>query len=156
MHTFSIPEWHALALEGTACPARILIHGNSMYPLIRINRDYVTICPLKEKPEEGDIVLFADPDRKRYVLHRVWQTEDDRVLTWGDNCLRPDGWIPLEMVWGKAALIERGKRTFVPERQSGMRLARFWHRFGRVWRLMNRVLRTVRNGISRLFSRTEG
>ena len=127
MPTLTISEWHELAREGSAPPMRIQVHGNSMYPMIRINRDYVTIRPPEDRPEAGDIVLFADPPRSRYVLHRVWQTDGDRVLTWGDNCLGPDGWIPLDLVWGRVTLIERGRRTICPDRASGLRLARIWH-----------------------------
>ena len=91
MRQLTISEWHSMAREGTAIPVRILIKGDSMFPLIRINRDYVTVLPLDEQPEKGDIVMFADQVKQRYVLHRVWKIEGDRVMTWGDNCSRPDG-----------------------------------------------------------------
>ena len=153
MRRLSIPEWHELAQEGAAIPMRILIKGNSMFPLIRVNRDYVTIYPLEECPEVGDIVMFADPGRNRYVLHRAWQVREDRVLTWGDNCRAPDGWIPLEMIWGKAVLIERGKRNIEPDRKAGMHLARIWHRVGKVWRFSARYYRTLKSRILRLKKR---
>jgi len=150
MRQLTILEWHNMAREGTAVPVRILIKGDSMYPLIRINRDHVTIQPLEAPPEAGDIVMSAPPGKERYVLHRVWQTEADRVLTWGDNCLKPDGWIPLEMVWGKAVLIERGKRTIEPNRINGLRLARVWHRIGWIQRFAVRGFRIVRCRVRRL------
>ena len=58
--SLSIPEWHRMAMEGAAPPVRILLNGGSMFPLIRWNRDYVTIAPLKEPPVIGDIVLIAE------------------------------------------------------------------------------------------------
>ena len=125
--TLSIPQWHALAQEGSRLPMRILIQGWSMYPLIRKNQDYVTILPLDGLPQRGDIVLFSDPARERYVLHRVWKTAAGRALTWGDNCQAPDAWIPLDAVWGKAALIERGKRKIRPHPRQGLLLARVLH-----------------------------
>ena len=121
MHTLTIPEWHDPARDGAAPPMRIRIDGNSMFPLVRIHRDHVTIRPVEEAPVPGDIVLFADPDRPRYVLHRVWAVEEDRVLTWGDNCPRPDGWIPREAIWGQAVLIERGRRVPAQEHPSRLR-----------------------------------
>ena len=154
MRQLTIPEWHNMALEGTKVPVRILISGDSMYPMIRKNRDYVTIYPLEEPPETGDIVLFSDPDRNRYVLHRVWQTGEDRVMTWGDNCIEPDGWMPLEMIWGRAVLIERGKRNIRPKRKTGMRIAGFWHRFGRIWRPARRYYLAVRRRIHRFLPST--
>ena len=44
-----------------------------MSPLIRYKKDYVTIIPLEAPPVSGDIVLFADFTRDRYVMHRVWK-----------------------------------------------------------------------------------
>ena len=130
----SIPLWHAMAQTGCMIPMRIPIHGNSMYPLVRMDRDLVTIVPLQEIPQAGDIVLIADPSRDRYVLHRVWKAEGDRVLTWGDNCEKPDGWMPGNAIWGKAILIERGKRSITPDPEKGLRLARIWHRAGKAYR----------------------
>ena len=144
MKKISVPQWHEMARSGEAPPMRILIQGNSMFPLIRRNRDYVTILPLEGAPSVGDIVLFSDPLREeRYVLHRVWRIERDAVLTWGDNCPAPDEWLPADAVWGRAALIERGRRTIYPQPGRGMALARFWHVAGRGWRLARRIGRRL-------------
>ena len=146
--SISIPAWHALAQAGQAPPMRILIQGNSMFPLIRKNRDYVTILPLEGAPAVGDIVLFVDPEQPgRYVLHRLWRIERDWALTWGDNCRCPDAWVPLEAVWGKASLIERGKRSIRPNPQKGMALAQFWHVTGRGYRWAQGVKYRIRGGL---------
>lgn len=137
--SLSVPEWHALAQEGICLPVCIPINGRSMLPLIRRNRDIVTVLPLEGTPAVGDIVLFSDPARHRFVLHRVWRVEDGRVLTWGDNCDRPDGWQPLDAVWGKAAQIERGPLRIRPSPGRGLLLARIWHVVGRVWRSCRRI-----------------
>ena len=149
----TIPEWHGMAQAGCIIPMRIPIHGNSMYPLVLMDRDLVTIVPLLEMPRVGDIVLFADPIKDRYVLHRVWRAAEDRVLTWGDNCDYPDRWMPLDAIWGKAILIERGKRSITPDPEKGLRLARIWHRAGKMYRwcrlqgsrLKRLVKRRIRN-----------
>ena len=128
MHkSISIPEWHQMALEGVSPPIRITLNGCSMDPLIRIRKDYVTIAQLDQTPVIGDIVLFANPERKRYVVHRVWKLKNDQVLTWGDNCPSPDGWMPLDAIWGKVVLIERGDRRIKTHPRIGMLWARFWH-----------------------------
>ncbi len=124
----SIPEWHAMAQAGRIVPMRIPIHGISMYPLIRMDRDMVTIMPVEERPRVGDIVLFCDPKRERYVLHRLWKAEENRAFTWGDNCENPDGWMEWDKIWGKAVLIERGKLRITPDPKKGLRLARVWHK----------------------------
>ena len=130
----SIPAWHELAQAGTCLPMRIPINGDSMFPLVRRNRDPVTIVPLEGPLTIGDVVLFADPYTPRYVLHRVWKLEGERALTWGDNCDKPDGWIPLEAIWGRAVLIERGGREIRPSPRRGMILARVWHPAGWLYR----------------------
>ena len=126
--TMPIHEWHRLALEDKAPLMRILLHGSSMEPLIRIRKDYVTIIPSDASNRIGDIVLISDPEtEKRYVVHRIWKKRGNYVLTWGDNCSRSDGWIPLDHVWGKVVLIERGDRKIRPCARKGIVWAWFWH-----------------------------
>lgn len=140
-----------MARAGQAPPMRILIQGGSMFPLIRRNRDHVTILPLEGTPAVGDIVLFADPEQPgRYVLHRLWRMEQNRALTWRDNCPCPDAWLPLEAVWGKVWLVERGKRRIRPNPQKGMALARFWHVAGRGYRWAQGVKRKIRSRLKSL------
>ena len=148
--SLSISQWHGMALDGKAVPMRIPIHGGSMFPLIRMDRDYVTILPLEEELQAGDIVLICDPAADRYVLHRVWRLKNGKALTWGDNCPRADGWQPLDSIWGKAALIERGKHTIRPDRKKGMRLARFWHIAGYAYRPAFYAVMAVKRRINRL------
>ena len=149
-HSLSVSEWHKLSLEGTMLPVRTLISGYSMEPLIRYNRDYVTVIPLSESLAEGDIVLFSDPYQKRYVLHRVWTLENERVLTWGDNCDRPDAWMTVNDIWGKVILIERGNHKITPDARKGLLFARFWHIAGRAYRILRG---TVSRVYHRIFTR---
>ncbi len=149
--SLSIPEWHRLAQAGETIPVRTLIHGNSMYPSVRMDRDYVTILPVRERVEAGDIVLFIDPYLDRFVLHRVWRVRGDQVLTWGDNCPRPDREMPLEAVCGLVTLIERGRLKIRPRRGRGLALARFWHVAGRGYRFGRRCVRSLRYRLGRLW-----
>ena len=141
--SLSIPEWHQMVKEGKAPPVRIQLGGSSMFPLIRYKKDYVTIVPLEVPPVPGDIVMFADPSRNRYVMHRVWEVRDGEVLTWGDNCTYDDGWIPMDEIWGKAVRVERGRKTIQMNAQKGMRWAYFWHPVGRVYRFAARRIKGV-------------
>ena len=140
----SIPDWHEMAKNGICVPVRILIHGGSMFPLIRMDRDYVTIVPVTGNLTAGDIVLFADTGEERYVLHRVWKMQKGMVLTWGDNCRAADGWLPVDAIWGKATLIERGRKKIHPDPAKGLRLARIWHFAGRGYRFSKRILSGIR------------
>ncbi len=150
--TISIPEWHQLAAQGNAPPVRIQLNGGSMSPLVRMNRDYVTVIPLKETPVAGDIVLFYEPHTDRYIVHRVWDVRNNQIMTWGDNCPKPDGWLSREVVWGKINQIERGKRTIYPNPEKGLKWARFWHKTGRIYRFSNRYIDAVKRRIKKLIS----
>ena len=143
--TLSIAEWCELAQEGTRLPVRIPLMGHSMFPLVRYNRDLVTVVPLDKPVQIGDIVLFADHGRNLYVMHRVWALKDKTVQTWGDNCDGPDGWFPMEAVWGRVILIERGSREIHPDPQKGIRWAKFWHQGRKAYHLY----RKCKDGINR-------
>lgn len=105
----SVQEWHALALSGQPIPMRFTVEGDSMRPLIRRRRDVVMLLPMDRPPLVGDIVLFVTGDEaRRYVLHRVWEVDGGRVRTFGDGCLRPDGWMPADHIWGRVVCIRRG------------------------------------------------
>ena len=153
--TLSIPDWHKMAAEGNAPPVRIRLSGYSMNPLIRGCRDYVTVKPVEEEIVVGDIVLFFGPEKNRYVIHRVWELKEDKVLTWGDNCLKPDGWIMKENVWGKVVLIERGKRVIHPDPQKGKRWATFWHPLGRIYRFVRRIKQGILYRIRKMLGKKQ-
>lgn len=139
--SLSVQEWYQMSQEGTGIPIRIPLMGWSMYPLVRYNKDYVTVMPIDDELRIGDIVLFPDYSRKDvYVMHRVWSIKDNMVLTWGDNCKEPDNWMPESEILGKAILIERGKRKIQPDPQRGIRWAKFWHQAGKFRRLYKRYM----------------
>lgn len=125
--TRSIPmeTWCELAREGAAPPVSICLEGDSMRPLIRRGRDPVTIVPLNREMKIGDVVLFT-LDKSRYVVHRVWKLKDDRVRTFGDNCVNPEPWFSREQVLGQVVRYVRNGRTH----QLDTPQARAW---GRVW-----------------------
>lgn len=127
----SVAMWHEMRFDANPIPLCTTVSGVSMYPLIRKGRDVMVIHHVKRPLACGDIVLFHDPVRERYVLHRVWSLTPDRVLTWGDNCLRPDGWMKPEMVWGVAVAMKRGKRMLRFEsdtaRKIGIAFAKLRH-----------------------------
>ncbi len=151
--SLAIPEWHRMAMEGNAPPVRIPLNGYSMFPLIRNGKDYVTIIPLDREVALGDIVLISEPGTGRYVMHRVWEFHDDQVLTWGDHCAKPDGWIPVDAIWGRAILIERGHWEIHPNPIKGMRWAKFWHQAGKVYRPIAGYSRGAIRRIKKLFKR---
>lgn len=59
IRVMSVKQWHQLCSEGAELQVRIPVNGVSMQPLIRKNRDIVTLLPLRRVPERGDIVLLS-------------------------------------------------------------------------------------------------
>lgn len=148
--TISIPEWLDLAQEDTKIPIRIPLLGWSMVPLIRYKRDYVTIMPLDRKPQVGDIILFSAPVGEKYIVHRIWKMKDQEVLTWGDNCISPDGWLQIDNVLGKVVLIERGRRKIKPNPAKGILWARIWHQAGKLYRPYIKYKYKLKDSIEKL------
>lgn len=111
--SLSIQEWVKLAEQNIDIPVRISLHGISMEPLVCKDRDFVTIIPMKRDLLVGDIVLFADMKRDRYVVHRVWKLTDDSVCTWGDNCYNADGWFPKSAIKGLVIKVEKAEGKII-------------------------------------------
>ncbi len=151
--SISVREWHQMALEGSAPPVRILLNGGSMQPLIRMNRDYVTIVQPDEDLQVGDIVLFYEPYTDRYIVHRIWDMDNNRIMTWGDYLPRPDDWMPIEAIWGKVVLIERGRKQIQPDPKKGIIWATIWHRGGKWCRLYIRYKNGIIRRINKLKAR---
>ncbi len=106
--SISIREWAALAQSGSASNVTIQLHGNSMRPLVRKERDFVTIAPLTRKLKRGDVVLFQASDG-RYTVHRIIRLLPGHILTQGDHCRCPDLPTPLEDVFGLVVQVKRGR-----------------------------------------------
>ena len=123
--SLSIERWRQLGLQGDMLPVTITLDGDSMRPLIRRGRDRVTILPATRDLHIGDVVLFRSA-QGRYVVHRIWKIDGDRVRTLGDNCMNPDAWIPVESVWGQVVCFERAGRSW----RLNTGLSRAW---GRIW-----------------------
>ncbi len=137
----SIEEWRRLTAEGGRISVHIPLNGVSMQPLVRRQRDIVTIIPATRKLIVGDIVLFQRSDGT-YVVHRLQKIFGDSVQTLGDNCPFPDSPIPIYSVLGIITHVRRGKHTFCVDKP-------IWRFLGRCWMF----LRPIRNVIRFCFSR---
>lgn len=147
----TVAQWRLLTQEGAWIPVRIQLNGSSMQPLIRRMQDYVTVQPLNRPLKTGDIVLFAD-DAGRYVVHRVWKLEPDRVITLGDNCPHPDSPLRYDQIWGLVTKLERG-RIRVDLDSGASRL------YGRIWMRLcpiRRLYRRLRALAGRIYRRRKG
>ena len=128
-----LEKWRELGENGASIPMKIPLHGRSMEPLIKSERDLVTILPLVRDPLVGDIVLFRRADGKN-IVHRVYRVFQDGIQTLGDNCRRPDEPISQKDIFGIIVSVEKKGKTYQldteQQRTNGIR----WIKYGRpVW-----------------------
>ena len=123
--TLPIDQWHQMGQAGEMIPVTITLAGDSMRPLIRRDRDKVTIIPLNRELQIGDIVLFQGGP-ERYVVHRVYRIRDEFVQTLGDNCYNPDPWMKKAQVWGLVVRMERNGKIYPLDTEASRRWGRFW------------------------------
>lgn len=102
--------------------------GNSMLPFIRGERDSVVLVKKKEA-KAGDIVL-ALVDGKRYILHRIWSVDGDRVTLMGDGNISGKELCGIADISGTVTHIVRpdGHRTSVD--------TAVFQRRSRIWRIL--------------------
>lgn len=85
---------------------RFRVKGQSMWPLLRSNRDIVEIIRA-DNLRNGDIVL-AGVGTHQYLLHRIICKNDDNLTLCGDGNLTAIEYCTTEDVIGKVVLIIRG------------------------------------------------
>lgn len=89
---------------------QIYPRGTSMLPLLRQDRDWVTLVKPVEPPQIRDIILYRRGDGA-YVLHRILKREKDGYVLCGDNQVWPEKGIQTEQIIGVVnALGINGKR----------------------------------------------
>ena len=148
--SLGIAQWHELGLRGDRIPVTIMLEGDSMRPLIRRGRDYVTIVPIDRTVQKGDVVLFCGGP-ERFVVHRVWKVDGDRVQTLGDNCVNPDPWMPLEDVWGLVVKMERDGRYYRLDSRAARAFGLIWMRLFPARRAYLRCRRLAARAVRKIF-----
>lgn len=96
---------HLCALLASGKRAKLRPKGKSMRPFIREESDILIIAPTT-KLRRGDMVL-ARTDEGDYVVHRVIQTNGDRIVLAGDGNLFGRETVRRESVYGKVEAIVR-------------------------------------------------
>ena len=149
----SVKQWHELAKNGAKIPMRTTLDGVSMQPLIRRNKDTLTIVHPERWVVRGDIVLFVDK-HGRYVVHRVFRLNKEFVQTFGDNCDHPDEWIPYGNVLGLVVRLERGKKIYNLDSERSRCFGDWWMKsfpMRKPFRLLFRSIKRVGSFIKRKF-----
>lgn len=89
------------------------LKGNSMYPLLRNEKDVVVLgkCPA-ESLQPMDVVLFRY--RGKHVLHRIIRREGERLLIQGDGSIVAKEECTVDDVVGKVVQICRPSGKEIP------------------------------------------
>lgn len=145
VRSIGMEQWCDLAKTGAAPSVTTRLCGDSMRPLIRREKDEVTIQPLYRNLKRGDIVLFRS-GYGRYVVHRVWKLQEQRVQTVGDNCWEPDPWMPYEHVLGLAVCMKRNGRSIRLNNAIVRGIGRAWMRL----RPLRNMLRSSKSRVGRM------
>lgn len=74
-----------------------LPNGNSMWPLLRHQKDPILVVPIKERLKIDDIALFRIG--QNHILHRVVDFYDCGYVMRGDNCISCE-YVPYQEVLG--------------------------------------------------------
>ena len=134
-----IEKWRELGENGAPIPIRIPVHGFSMMPLIRPEKDMITIMPLVRAPKVGDIVMFRRGDGK-YIVHRVYRIFIDGIQTWGDNCINADAPRKREDIFGLIVSMEKNGKTYKLDNDKQRAYGVKWMKYGRpVWMIGQKI-----------------
>ena len=139
----TVMQWYELAKNGVKIPMRTQLDGVSMQPLVRRNKDIVTIVYPERWVVRGDIVLFID-SRGKYVVHRVFRMNKEFVQTFGDNCDHPDEWIPYGNVLGLVVSVERGNKIYNLDSKFSRRVGYLWMKSFPLRKPFRSVIRTFK------------
>ena len=136
-------EWIELTKNGEKIPVVTTLNGNSMAPLIRKNKDIVTIIPVSGELKTGQIVvykLFNDV----CVAHRIYKINNDEVITLGDNSPRPDFPVKREMIIGIVTQVQRGKIKINLNCKAQYIYSVLWnHLLKKIWNLYNNLRKKI-------------
>lgn len=117
-------EIEALLARGET--VQVQTNGNSMYPLLIPNRDWVRIRQTDTAElRRGDVVLYRRKD-SILVLHRIFKRTGDEFYLIGDNQIEVEGPLKKEQIRGKmVGLLRNGKEISIES--PGYRIySRFW------------------------------
>lgn len=136
LHTVTTTIEDILARDGMLT---YRIRGMSMEPMLRQDRDLVTIRAARpgERFVVNDIVLYLRDGDRKHTLHRIVGVGEDGYTILGDNCVNYERGIPFDDVLGVLVSFVRDSRPCSVEDAEYLayvRRLRRWERVRIVWR----------------------
>ena len=84
------------------------VHGNSMQPLIRQDKDLAVINKVTGSLHKYDIILYKRDNK--LILHRIVKIKDGKYIIAGDNCAYKEYDITDDNIIGILSSIERNAK----------------------------------------------
>ncbi len=119
----------------------LLSKGRSMLPFIVGERDSVTLTPIGDAIEIGDILLAKIPLTKRYLIHRVIKIEGDRVTLMGDGNILLTEECQRQDIVARVTAIVTPNRVVDPYSKSQLRYASLWRTLRPIRRYLLFIMR---------------
>lgn len=141
--TEELMEILLLQIQGGAS-AQLAITGTSMNPMLRENRDFVTVRKPQTPLKKGDIILYKRSNGK-YVLHRIVKVTENGYNCCGDNQWKREPVGNNQILAVVTAFTRKGKTCNVL--QSGYRIYVF---FRMLFRPVRRPVLAIRHGMQKL------
>lgn len=99
--------------------------GNSMLPMLRNNKDTVTLCKAEFPLKKYDLPLYIR-NNGRYVLHRVVAVKKDGYVMRGDNQFFNESGIKDEQIIGIVCRFTRKNKSYDCNSKKYMLYCRIW------------------------------
>lgn len=123
-----------------------VLHGVSMWPMIRNSKDPVLLRPLHNlRPTTAhplDVVAYRKEDR--YVVHRVLKVRPDHYIIRGDNCMNLER-VPHDHVFAILTHWWHDGREHTIDDRSYRCYVGLWIFFHPLYRCLRRIKRLLRS-----------
>lgn len=127
------------------------LHGVSMLPLLRQDKDCAVIVKTDFRDlKPMDVVLYYDPGRDMYILHRLLWKENHTAKILGDNCTSIET-VPEDRIRGRMSEFFHGEKE-IKTTDSGYQL--YVSLWAKPWKIRV-VLLKCRNKVRRAGSKVK-
>jgi len=115
-----------------------ILHGVSMYPMVRNCKDPVLIVPANSPLKPYDVAVYyrstmdGESEFNRFVVHRVLECHSDCYVIRGDNCLAKE-YVPIGDIAGKVSGFWRWGK-FIPVTNPLYKI------YSRIWVFINPLI----------------
>jgi signal peptidase I len=117
-----------------------IYRGPSMIPTFKTG-DFLYLRPVSKKPVVGDVIVFADPGKNGFIVHRIVSDSPKGLNTQGDHNRYQDvAPVALNQIVGKVEFVEN-KRGLKPVANGrlGLWLVRVWQAISWLELLLRRI-----------------